>query len=433
MQRLHMRNHGFEHVDGGVCALRRKIASLSRAGVNHAQAAVGHGERRESRQCGLIQPFGPLVLGQVKPVRWQRLVDRAAARMFHRLAPRLVIIRDLLEALARGVLALRLDRNRRVTEIIEQSIHPLGKQRQPMLHAGMAAALADRFVKWIVALRRAEGCDIAHPEAADGLGHQLKFRDRHQIERAHVQKRALGFRIEGADRFQRVAEEIESHGLVEACRKQIENAAAHGIFAGFAHGGGAVVAVVLQPRHDGVHRHHMAGRDRQRLRRDGFACRHPLHDGVDRRENDQRLVAALEPGQPRQRGQPLRQDSAMRRHPVVRLAVPGRKLHHRQIGCEEFQRARQLLHARAVAADHGETDRRRPRSRRDRARQIRDNQAFCALGDIGKGQRASRREQFHRRSCGLLHASRSARNDLMRSNRPLANSGAGGTLPVSAA
>ncbi len=149
----------------------------------------------------------------------------------------------------------------------------------------------------------------------------------------------------------------------------------------------------------------MAGRDRQRLRRDGFARRHPLHDGVDGGEYDQRFVAALEPRQPRQRGQPLRQDTAMRRYPVVRLAVPGRELHDRQIRCEEFQRPRQLLHARTVAADHGETDRRRLWPRRNRARQIRDNQTFRALGDIGKGQRAAGREQFGGRSCRRLHAS----------------------------
>src|ERR1700730_15874621 len=299
-------------------------AASARSGVDHIGAAVGHGERRQPRQRGLIQAFGPLVFGQIEPVRRQGLVDRAAAGMLHRLAPRLVVIGDLLEAFARGVLALRLDRYRRVAEIIEQRIHPFGKKRQPMLHAGMTAAFADRFIKRIVALRRAEGCDIAHPKAADGLGYELEFRDRHQIERTHVEERALGFGIEGADRFQRVAEKIESHGLIEPGWKQIEDAAAHGIFAGFAHGGGTVVAVVLQPGDDGVHRHDMAGRDRQRLRRDGLARRHPLHDGVDRGQHDQRLVAALQSRQPRQRGQPLRQDAAMRRHPVVRLAVPGR-------------------------------------------------------------------------------------------------------------
>ena len=135
-----------------VGALRREIAALPRAGIEHAGAALGHRERRQPRQRGFVQPLGPFVLGQIEPVRRQRLVDRAAAGMLQRLAPGLVIIRDLLEALARGVLALRLDRDRRVVEIIEQRIHPLLEQRQPMLHAGMAAAFADGFIEQIVAL-----------------------------------------------------------------------------------------------------------------------------------------------------------------------------------------------------------------------------------------------------------------------------------------
>ena len=253
----------------------------------------------------------------------------------------------------------------------------------------MAAAFADRLVERIVALRRAEGCDIAHAKAPDGLGDQLEFRDRHQIERAHVEMRALGFGVEAADRFQAVAEEIEPHRLVQPRRKQVENAAANGVFAGLAHRGGAVVAIVLQPGDDAVHRHHMAGRHRQRLRCDHFARGHPLRNRVHGRQHDQRLVAALQARQSRERGQPLRQNAAMRRYAVIGLAIPCRELHHRQIRREKFQCAGQLLHARTVAADHGEADGRRFWPRRDGARQIGDDQAFRAFGDIGQGQRAS--------------------------------------------
>ena len=74
-------------------------------------AAFGHRERRQPRQRGLAEPLAPFVFRQIEPVGRQRLVDRAAAGMFQRLAPGLVVIGDLLEALARGVLALRLDRD----------------------------------------------------------------------------------------------------------------------------------------------------------------------------------------------------------------------------------------------------------------------------------------------------------------------------------
>ena len=325
--------------------------------------------------------------------------------MVQRLAPCLVIIRDLLEAFARGVFALRLDRDRRAIEIVEQRVHPFLEQRQPMLHAGMAATFADGFIEQIVALRRAKGRDVAHAKAADGFGDELEFRDRNQVEPAHIEQRALGFRIEGANRFQEVAEEVEPHRLVEPGRKQIEDAAAHGVFAGFAHGRRAVVAVVLEPGDDRVHRHDMAGRNRQRLCRHDLTGRHALHDGIDGRQHDQRLVAALKTRQPRQRGQALCQDAAMRRHPVIGLAIPGRKLHDRQIRREKFQRPRQLLHAGPVAADHREADRRRFRPGRDRARQVGDHKPLRTLRDIGKGQCAAGCKQRGRRFDRRLHAS----------------------------
>ena len=95
----------------------------------------------------------------------------------------------------------------------------------------------------------------------------------------------------------------------------------------------------------------------------------------------------------------------MRRHPVIGLAVPCRKLHHRQIGREEFQRPRELLHARTVAADHGKAYRRRFWPCRHRARQIGDDQPLGALGNIGKGQRAAGSQQRGGRFDRRLHAS----------------------------
>ncbi len=389
---MDVRDDGLEHVDIAVVAFRRKIAALPRSGVEDV-GAIRHGKRGEPRQGALAQSLLPLVFGQIEPVRRQRLVDRAAARMLHRLATRFVVIGDLLEALACGVLALRLDGDRRVAEIIEQRVHPLLEQRQPMLHAGMAAAFGDGFIELVVGAGRAELGDIAHAEATDGLGDELKLRDRHQVERAHVEQRALGLGVEGADRLQRVAKEVEADRLVETGREEIEDAAAHGIFAGLAHGRGAGVAVMLQPGDDRVHWHDMAGRNRQRLRGNRIARGHALHDGIDRGQHDQRLVAAGKPREPRQRGQALRQNAAMRRDAVIGLAVPGRKLQHRQVGREKFQRARQLLHPRPVTADHGKADCGLLRPRRDRAREIGDDEALGTFGDIGERQRAAGREQ----------------------------------------
>ncbi len=197
-----MADHGLEHVDIAVGALGREVAALPRSGVEHVAAAFRHREWRQPRQRHVAEQLGPLGLRQIELVRRQRLVDRAAARLVQRLAPRIVIVGNLGEAFARGVLALRLDRNGRAVEIIEQRVHPLLEERQPMLHAGMAPSLGDRFIELVVALGRAERRDIAHAEAADGFGGELEFGDRHQVEPAHVQMRSLGLGIEGADRLQ---------------------------------------------------------------------------------------------------------------------------------------------------------------------------------------------------------------------------------------
>jgi len=124
----------------------------------------------------------------------------------------------------------------------------------------------------------------------------------------------------------------------------------------------------------------------------------------------------------------------MRRDAVIGLAVPGRELDHADIGREELQRAGQLLHPPAVAADHGEADGGLVRPGRDRPREVGDDEPFGTLGDVGKGQCTAGREQRGRRFGRRFHASWStARNALMRSYSGVACSAASTASPVSAA
>ena len=198
------------------------------------------------------------------------------------------------------------------------------EQRQPVLHAGMAAAFADRLVERVVG-GGAERLHIAGAEAADGLAGELKFRDRHQIERAQRIHRALRLGIEGADRLQRVAEEVEPHRIA-ACRADRDRRCRRAPRSRrLAHRRGAVIAVELQPLGHAVHRQHVAGRGRQRLRRDQAARRHALQRGIDGGKHDARPLAAFQAGEARQRGHALRHDAGMRRHAVVGQAVPGRE------------------------------------------------------------------------------------------------------------
>ena len=345
----------------------------------------------------MLQPFPPLRFGEVKPVRWQRFVRCAATGLVERILARLVIVGDLREPLVRGVLGERLDRNRRRVEIIEQRLEALVEQGQPMLEAGGPAALAHRFVEHVIGPRRAEGRDIAGAKQPDGVGGELEFRHRYEIERAQLLARALRFGIEAADRFQRVAEKIEPHRRIHARREQIDDAAAHRIVAGFAHRGGAIESIQFEPLGHARHRQQIARRGGKRLPGKRLARRHALEERTDRGEHDGRPLAALDPREPRQRHHALRDHRRMRRDPVVGQAIPSRKLEHLDVRCEKGERARQHRHARAVAANDGKADRRRRRAGRDRARQVGDDQPFGAIGDTGEKERPARLKALRRR------------------------------------
>ena len=125
-------------------------------------------------------------------------------------------------------------------------------------------------------------------------------------------------------------------------------------------------------------------------------------------EQDRRPFAAFDAAKPRQRRHALRHDAGMRRDPVVRQAIPGRKFQHLDVGREEGERARQRRHARTVAADHGKADRGRRRPRSDRAREVGEHQTFGAVGNAGQKQRPAGREPLRRRPRRRSHLRRHA-------------------------
>src|SRR5581483_5454368 len=83
------------------------------------------------------------------------------------------------------------------------------------------------------------------------------------------------------------------------------------------------------------------------------------------------------------------EDAAMRRHAVVRQAIPGRKLQRRNVRREERQPARQRGHARRVAAHRNETHRWRIRPRGDRAREIAEDKPFGTIRNARKRERTA--------------------------------------------
>ena len=145
---------------------------------------------------------------------------------------------------------------------------------------------------------------------------------------------------------------------------------------------------------------HVAGRGRQRLRAPPGRC-------AGTRCSAALTVVSRTDGRSRPLSRASRDsvvmrcadDAGMRRHAVVGQAVPGRELQHLDVGREERERARERRHARAVAADHQQAGRRRVRPRRDRAREIGDDQAFGAVGDAGERQRLAGRRAVRRETC----------------------------------
>src|SRR5262249_60178320 len=100
-----------------------------------------HRKRGESRERGGIEPLAPFRFLEVEPGGRQRLVGRTRAALRDRLLARLVIVLDLAQALADGVLDQRLQCHTRAPQIIEQRAELLREQRHPVLHSGGAAAL----------------------------------------------------------------------------------------------------------------------------------------------------------------------------------------------------------------------------------------------------------------------------------------------------
>ena len=185
----------------------------------------------------------------------------------------------------------------------------------------MAAAFADRFVERVAACLRAEMRHIGLTET--GASSRVVSCTSLIGTRSRARKlpgRALRFGIEGADRFQRVAEEIEPHRLRHAGREEIEDAAAHRIFAGVAHGRGARETIGLEPLHEPVHVDDIARRRGKRVRRDLLAAAATRWSSaltvVDRMRG--RSEDGARAGEPRED-----QESAARQSP--RWARPGRR------------------------------------------------------------------------------------------------------------
>ena len=322
----------------------------------------------------------------------------ARAALRERLLARFVIVLDLTQALAHGVLGERLQHDARARHIIEQGVKPVVEQRQPVLHSGVAPAFAHCFVEQVVGRRRAERLDIAETEALDRIGGELKFGDRHEIEPAQLIGGALALRIEAADRFQRVPEIIEPHRLGRARCVKVDDPAAHRIVARLAHCRCTHETVELEPLDDAIHGEYVAGRDGKRFLRDKIPRRDPLERGIDGGEENRRRLILLRAGNPTEHGHALGDERGMRRNPVIGQAIPGGKLQRHDVRCEEAQCAGERAHALPVPAYDEKAYCSGIGAHRRGAGKVGNDQPLGAVGNSGERQRAAGCQQFGGRS-----------------------------------
>ena len=181
-----------------------------------------------------------------------------------------MVVGDDGEALRHGLVVERVEDDGAVAEVVEERAELGVEERQPVLHAGVPAALADGGVERVV-VGRPEGVDVVLAEAADRIRGQLHLAHRHEVERAELPHRALRLGIEGADRFQRGAEEVEPHRERHAGGEEVDDAAPHGIFAGVAHHVRAQEPVGLEPGREVVGRDRIARRRRETVLGDAVA------------------------------------------------------------------------------------------------------------------------------------------------------------------
>ena len=241
--------------------------------------------------------------------------------------------------------------DRRAGQIVEQRVEPLVVEGQPVLHAGEAAALADRGVEAVVARRRAERLDVVAAEAADRIRRQRHFGHRLQRDFRARACGALCRDVEGTHRLQRVAEEVEPDSLLGAWREKVEDAAAHRELADVAHGRHALEAGGFQPRNQRVHVDVAARPGAKALRLDDLGRRDALESRVGGGQDHGAVRRLAECCHRRQRVEAAGCGVGARRDAVVRQAVPGREFEHRQVGRDEGERLDDDRQALAVARD----------------------------------------------------------------------------------
>ncbi len=233
-------------------------------------------------------------------------------------------------------------------QVVEQRGGVFEEQRQVILDARRRIAFADVLVDvrpgWIALEALAE----ALAKARLPVIVEREFACRQQADFRHRIQRALGVHIEGGDGLDLVVEQVDAVRQHAAHRKQVDDAAAHAVFAGRQHllhmavsGKRHLLAQLVQVEpFAALEEEGICGQifdRRQRIQRGGH--RHHQH-------------VAGPAAHMMQRRQPFGDQVLVRRKVVVGQRLPVRQQMHAQAGVEERNLLDQPLRFLRVRGDH---------------------------------------------------------------------------------
>ncbi len=132
-------------------------------------------------------------------------------------------------------------------QVIEQRRGFVKEQRQVVLDPGRGDAAAQVLKDRAATEIDVEALTETRLEARDRVFLQRKFPRRQQLDRIDLVDRTLGFRIEGAQGFDFVVEQIDAIGQFAAHREQIDQCATHGEFAVLIHRVDVAIAAGFKP------------------------------------------------------------------------------------------------------------------------------------------------------------------------------------------
>ena len=264
------------------------------------------------------------------------------------------------QAIARlGVLPEALDRRTDFAVNAQRGIggHVIGQgrgrveeQRQVVFDAARREAVADVAVERRF---RRVAFEYFAEAAAEARARRIVLRKLARRQQAHVGhrvERALAVDIEALDRLDFVVEQVDPVGQGAAHRKQVDQAAAHAVFARRDNLGDVLVAAERELRAQRVDVEFLALGEKERERRQIRRRRKPVQGG---RRGDQQHVA-LAARRAVQRRQPLGDEILVRREVVVGQRLPVGKRRHAQRRREPGDFLGQALHGERLGADDGD-------------------------------------------------------------------------------